>query len=66
MTENPSANKECFGLYKEIFGNTDIFSCKHPVENEEIEDLYLLYDLRHLLKYIRNNWQTENAKTKIY
>ena len=40
----------------------DIFSCKHPVENEEFENLYLLYDPTYLLKSIRNNWQTEKMQ----
>ena len=40
----------------------DIFSCKHPVENEEFENLYLLYDPTYLLKSIRNNWQTQKMQ----
>ena len=59
MADNLRAKQEYFNLNKEKFGNTDIFSCKHPVENEEFGNLYLLYDTTHLLKNIRNNWQTE-------
>ena len=51
-----------FTLYKEILRSTDNFSCKHPVENEEFEKLYLLYDPIHLLKSIYNNWKTEKCK----
>ena len=46
------ANHACFNLYREIFGSTVIFSCKHPVQNGEFENLYLLYDPTHLLKNI--------------
>ena len=34
MADNLRANQECFNLYKETFGSTDIFSCKRPVESE--------------------------------
>ena len=58
MTDNLRANQARFDLYKEIFGSTYIFSCKHPVENEEFENLYLLHDPTHLVKNTQNNWQT--------
>ena len=44
-----------FYLYKEILGSADTFSCEHPVENEEFENLNLLYDPIHLLRNIYNN-----------
>ena len=66
MADNLSANQECFNLYNETLGSTDNFSCKHPVENEEFENLYLFYDPIHLFRNIYNNWQTKkNTKTKI-
>ena len=43
-------------------GSTDDFSCKHPVENEEFENLYHLYDPIHPLKNIYNNWQTDKMQ----
>ena len=62
MANNLRVNQACFNLYKEILGSTDNFSCKHPVENEELEKIYLLYDHIHLLKSIYNNWQTEKMQ----
>ena len=50
MTDNLRANQLYFNLFKETFESTDIFSCKNPVKNEEeFENLYLLYDPTHLL-----------------
>ena len=49
MTDSLRANQICLNLYKEIFGSTDIFSCKHPVENDEFEN-ESLYDPTHLFK----------------
>ena len=36
MADNLRANQACLNLYKD--------SCKHPAGNEELENLYLLYD----------------------
>ena len=55
MTDNLRANQACCGLCKEIFESTGIFSCKHSVENEEFENLCLLFDPIHLLKFFRKN-----------
>ena len=38
----------------------DIFSCKHPAENEEFENL--VCDPTHFTKNICNNWQTEKMQ----
>ena len=62
MTDNLRANQALFNLYKEIFGSTGIFPCKHPVENKEFENLYLLYDPTHFLKNIPKNWQIEKIQ----
>ena len=61
MADNLRASQACFNLYKEMLGSTDNFSCKDPVENEEFENLYLLYDPIHVLRNIYNNWQTEKC-----
>ena len=42
MAVNLRTNQACFNLFKKILGSTDNFSCKHPVENEEFENLYFL------------------------
>ena len=62
MGDNLRANQACFNVYKEIFGNTDTFICKHPVKNEEFENLYLLHDPTDLLKNVRINWQTKKMQ----
>ena len=49
-------------MFRESFGSDDIYSCKHPVENDEFAILFLLYDPTHLLKNIRNNWHTEKIE----
>ena len=55
IADNLRANQADFNLFKEILGSTDNFSCKHPVENEEIENLYLLYHPIHHLRNIYKN-----------
>ena len=46
---------------------SDIFSCNHPIENEEFQNLYLLYDPTYHLRTTGNNLQTEkNATAVIY
>ena len=55
MTDNLRANQACCDLCKEIFESTGIFSCKHSVENEEFENLCLLFDPIHLLNFFRKN-----------
>ena len=54
MTDNLRTNQSCI-MFPESFGSDDIYSCKHPVENDEFAILFLLYDPTHLLKNIRNN-----------
>ena len=62
MADSLRVNQARFTLYKEIFRSTDIFFCKHPVENEELENLYLLCDPTHLLKNNHKNWLTEKMQ----
>ena len=62
MADSLRANQARFTLYKEIFRSTDIFFCKHPVENEELKNLYLLCDPTHLLKNNCKNWLTEKLQ----
>ena len=62
MSDNLRTNQACFQLYREPFGSENIFSCKHPVSNDEFSMLFLLYDPPHLLKNIRNNWHTEKMQ----
>ena len=61
MTDNLRTNQSCFRMFRESFGSDDIYSCKHPVENDEFAILFLLYDPTHL-KNIRNNWHTEKMQ----
>ena len=62
MSDNLRTNQACFKLYKETFGSENIFSCNHPVSNDEFTMLFLLYDPPHLLKNIRSNWHTEKMQ----
>ena len=62
IADNLRLNQTCFNLCKEILAITGTFSCKYPVENEKFETLYLLCDASHLLKDIRNSWQTEKMQ----
>ena len=62
MTDNLRTNQPCFMMFRESFGSDDIYSCKHPVENDEFAILFLLYDPTHLVKNIRNNWHTEKMQ----
>ena len=45
MCDNLKENQTCSNLYKEQFGSSVIFSCKHPLENEEFESFHLFFDL---------------------
>ena len=50
MSDNLQTNQACFKSYQETFGSENIFSCKHPVSNDEFSMLFLLYNPPHLLK----------------
>ena len=62
MCDSLRTNQACFKLFQKTFGSEDIYSCNHPVSNDEFSILFLLYDPSHLLKNIRNNWQTEKMQ----
>lgn len=40
------------------------YSMQHQIANEDYDELFVLYNLFHLLKYIRNNWCTEICRCK--
>ena len=62
MCDNLRSNQACFKLYQKTFGSEDIYSCNHPVSNDDFSILFLLYDPSHLLKNIGNDWQTEKMQ----
>ena len=62
MCDNLRTNQACFKLFQSTFGSEDIYSCHHPISNDEFSMLFLLYDPSHLLKNIRNNWHTEKMQ----
>ena len=62
MCDNLRTNQACFKLFQKTFGSEDIYSCNHSVNNDEFSILFLLYEPSHLLKNVRNNWQTEKMQ----
>ena len=62
MTDNLRANTKCFNLFHKQFESLNEFSIKHPVENDNFDRIYLLFDPVHLFKNIRNNWLTEKLR----
>ena len=42
--------------------NKALWAVTHPINNEEFEELFVLYDPTHLFKNIRNNWITEKTR----
>ena len=67
ISDNYSVNQSMFSMFHRNYESIGIFSVRHPVENDKLEKLYLLYDPVHLLKNIRNNWVTEKMqKLKFY
>ena len=47
MSDNLRANQTCFNKkFKEHFSSNEMFSCKHPVSNEEFKSIYPLYEAK--------------------
>ena len=46
----------------EFYGSKSLWSVTHPINNEEFDELFVLYDPTHLFKNIRNNWVTEKTR----
>ena len=63
MTDNLRANQSLFQKMHDFYGSKSLWSVNHPINNEEFEELFVLYDPTHLLKNIRNNWVTEKTRT---
>lgn len=66
MCDNLRTNQSMFSITHKEHGTTNMYSVKHPVDNLEYLNLYLLYDPVHLLKNIRNNWCTEKSQKLRY
>ena len=60
MSDDLRTNQACFRKYRELFDSDDDYSCKHPVNNDQLTVLFLSHDPSHLLKNIRNNWHICN------
>ena len=63
MTDNLSVNQKLFKLLREKYPINSLSSISHPLPNALFEFLRLFYDLPHMLKNVRNNWQTEKTQT---
>ena len=55
MCDNLRTNQSMFSTFHEDHESSSIFSVKHPIENSEYDEVFLLYDTVHLLKSILNN-----------
>ena len=62
MNDNLKSNQNMFSMFHQNFESKSISSIKHPIENDQYCELFLLYDPVHLVKNIRNNWCTEKMK----
>ena len=62
MNDSLKSNQKMFSLFHQNFESKSISSIKHPIENDQYCELFLLYDPVHLVKNIRNNWCTEKMK----
>ena len=62
MTDTLRANQSLFHKMHEFYGSKSLWSVTHPINNEEFEELFVLYDATHLFKNIRNNWVTEKTR----
>ena len=56
-------SKSILSKARVYFESKSIFSIKHPIENDQYCDLFLLYDPLHLLKNMGNKWCTEQCKS---
>ena len=63
MTDNLSVNQKLFILLREKYPINSLTSITHPLPNALFEFLRLFYDPAHMLKNVRNNWQTEKTQT---
>ena len=50
MTDNLWANQSLFLKMHEFYGSKYLWSVTHPINNEEFEELFVLYDPTHLFK----------------
>ena len=64
MTDNLKANQSLFHKMQNVYGSKSLWFVNHPIDNEEFEELVVLYDTTHLLKNIHNNWVTEKTYLK--
>ena len=55
MNDNLRANQKMFSIFHKTYKPRSLFSIAHPIPNDTIDELFLLYDPTHLLKNIRNN-----------
>ena len=63
MTDNYRVNISNFNMFHDAFKSLNSYSIEHPIANSDFKCFYLMYDIVHIIKNIRNNWQTEkNAK----
>ena len=60
MSDNLSVNRKLHSLLRSQFSPINDFAIVHPIVPER--KLYLLFDPVHLLKCLRNNWETEKTK----
>ena len=66
MNDNLRANQKMFSIFHKTYKPRSLFSIAHPIPNDTIDELFLLYDPTHLLKNIRNNWCTEKLQKLKY
>ena len=64
MSDNLSVNRKLHSLLRSQFSQIGDFAIVHPVVPER--KLYLLFDPVHLLKCLRNNWETEKTKRLMF
>ena len=61
-SDNYRVTQKCFSTFKSNFRSSNTHSSNQPIKNVEFDSLFLIYDPVHLLKYIRNNRQTEKMQ----
>ena len=66
MNDNLRANQKMFSIFHKTYKPRSLFSIAHPIPNDTIDELFLLYDPTHLLKNIRNNWCREKLQKLKY
>lgn len=60
MSDNLSVNRKLHDLLRSQFPMDCTYAIVHPVDTER--KLHLLFDPVHLLKCLRNNWETEKTR----